>query len=145
MCKRGMTDVRVQAFPLGQRLFPSLPLPAWPCLPLDPSPPWQAEDMGGAHSQAFVPHNLSVTGLDFHTVSDSVAPHSHRHPRWGPHPSRWSVQLQLPSFPPLAWECLLLPSLLPAVASTCSHRGRSELCECSRHLPPPVCAWIQLS
>lgn len=45
--------------------------------------------------------NLSVTGLDFHTVPDSVAPHSDRHPHWLPHPSRWSIDLLLVAFSPL--------------------------------------------
>lgn len=64
--------------------------------------------------------NLSVTGLDFHTVPDSVAPHSHRHPHRVPHPSRWSIELLWVAFSPLALECLSLPSggfrLEPSVA-----------------------------
>jgi hypothetical protein len=50
-------------------------------------------------------YNISITGLDFHTVPDSMAPHSHRHPHWVPHPSRWSIDLLL-----VAVECLSLPS-----------------------------------
>lgn len=55
--------------------------------------------------------NLSVAGLDFHTVPDGVAPHSHRHPHRVPHPSRWSIELLLLacSFP-AALECLSLSS-----------------------------------
>lgn len=41
-----------------------------------------------------------VTGLDFHTVPDSVAPHSHGHPHWVSHPSRWSIDLLC-----LSWRC----------------------------------------
>lgn len=69
----------------------------------------------------YVLDNLPVVGLDFHTVPDSVAPHSHRHPHRVPHPSRWNIELLLlaRSFPP-ALECLSLSShwqaaLQPAV------------------------------
>lgn len=39
-----------------------------------------------------------VTGLDFHTIPDSLAPHSYGHPHWVSHPSRWSIDL-------LSWRC----------------------------------------
>lgn len=75
----------------------------------------------------YVLDNLSVAGLDFHTVPDGVAPHSHRHPHWVPHPSRWSVELLLLacSFPS-ALECLSLPSRWRGFFVTIG--GGSELC-----------------
>lgn len=58
------------------------------------------EQSGWSAKTVRVLDNLSVTGLDFHTVPDGVAPHRHRHPHWVPHPSRWSVELLLVAFPP---------------------------------------------
>lgn len=49
------------------------------------------EEGGWCGGCVCVLHNLSVTGLDFHTVPDSVAPHSHGHPHRVPYPSRWST------------------------------------------------------
>lgn len=83
--------------------------------------------------------NLSVTGLDFHTVPDGVAPHRHRHPHWVPHPSRWSVELLLVAFPP----SLGMPfTSFAVVDASFIHQwrkwlsGGSGLCE-HLHLPSP--------
>lgn len=61
-----------------------------------------------------------VTGLDFYTIPDSLAPHSHRHPHWVSHPSRWSID----------WLCLSLPFSHGAVQWTVWALISSQLSLC---------------
>lgn len=124
---------RGRDLPSVLRLSPR-PEPGRAVLFLTALPTWQAEEGGWCPGCRLVLDNLSVTALDFHTVPDGVAPHSHRHPCRGPHPSRWSVRCRGLTLPllgmPFASSFRLWCLPLGAIS------GGSEFCECSSPAVP---------